>query len=253
MTTGEWFMKISIIIATLNAEALIQRAIVSVLMQTCPNYEIIVQDGASTDGTLEILKRFKGRVNWISEPDTGVYDAWNKALAKATGDWAIFLGADDFFLGNDVLARSSAYLKRLPPEVFFAYGALAVRNKDSLVYVIDRPLSQLYHMFLFNMSLPFSATFIRVNVLKEHGFDNSFKIAGDFDFAARLISPSNVARLPVGISAMELGGLSTNVKYRRTLHEERLRVLRTWIQPKAQDLVLALADAMEKEFLAQEP
>jgi len=81
-----------------------------------------------------------------------------------------------------------------------------------------------------------------------YGFDSGFKIAGDFDFAARLISPSNVARVPVWISGWNLGGLSSNVKHRRVLHEERLRVLRSHILPKAQSLALALADVAEEEF-----
>jgi hypothetical protein len=106
-------------------------------------------------------------------------------------------------------------------------------------------------MFLSDMGLPFPATFTRVDVLKEHGFDSGYKIAGDFDFAARLISPSNVARLPIWISGMESGGLSSNAKHRRVLHEERLRVLRSHILPKAQDLVLALVDAMEEEFAVE--
>ena len=241
-------MKFSIIIAAMNAEALIQRAIVSVLVQIYPNYEIIVQDGGSTDGTLEILKRFKNRVNLVSEPDAGLYDAWNKALARVTGDWAIFLGGDDFLLDQEVLAKCAVYLKKLPQGVSFAYGVLAVMEKDSICYTINRSLAAMYHMFLSNMGLPFPATFIRVDVLKEHGFDSGFKIAGDFDFAARLISPSNVARLPVHVSAMESGGLSLNPKHRHTMHEERLRVLRTHIRPKAEELVLALADATEKEF-----
>ena len=242
-------MKFSIIIATMNVEALLQRAIVSVLTQIYPDYEIIVQDGGSTDGTLEILRRCKSRVDWVSEPDAGVYDAWNKALVRATGDWAIFLGADDFFLDNEVLVKCAVYLKKLPQDVYFAYGALAMMEKDSVSGVIDRSLPAMYHMFLSNMGLPFPATFTRTAVLKEHGFDSGYKIAGDFDFAARLISPSNVARLPVWISGWNLGGLSSNPKHRRVLHEERLRVLRSHIAPKARDLVLALADAMEAEFV----
>jgi len=105
-------LKFSIIIAAMNAESLIQRAILSVLTQIYPDYEIIVQDGGSTDGTLEILRRFKRRVNWTSEPDAGVYDAWNKALARVTGDWALFLGADDFLLDKEALSKCAIYMKK---------------------------------------------------------------------------------------------------------------------------------------------
>ena len=241
-------MKFSIIIATMNAEALLERAILSGLTQVYPQYEIIVQDGGSTDGTLDILKRFKGRINWVSEPDTGVYDAWNKALARAAGDWAIFLGADDFLLDQEVLAKCAVYLKRLPPEVLFAYGGLVIRKNDSGAYVMELSLARMYHMFLSDMGLPFPATFVRVSALKEHGFDSGFKIAGDFDFAARLISPYNAVRLPVRVTVMEWGGLSTNPKHRHTLQEERLRVLRTRIWPKGQELIQGMMDAMEKEF-----
>ena len=240
-------MKFSIIIATMNGATLIQRAIVSVLTQVWPDYEIIVQDGGSTDGTIDIVKQFKSRVAWVSEPDTGVYDAWNKALDRASGDWALFLGDDDFLLDKEVLAKCQVYLGKLPPEVSFAYGGLVVGKQGTVSYVLERSLPAVYHTFLSDMGLPFPATFIRVPLLKEHRFDAGFKIAGDFDFAARLVSPSNVAQLPLRVSYMETGGLSTNPKFGRTLLAERLRVLRTHIRPKAGELVGALADTTEKE------
>ena len=226
-------MKFSVVIATKNAETLLQRAIVSVLTQIYPHYEIIVQDSCSTDGTVAVLKKFKSRVNWISTPDSGVYDAWNKALDRVTGDWAIFLGADDFLLDKEILARSSAYLKALPGDVLFAYGALAIGENNAVKYILDRPLSSMYHLFLADMGMPFPATFVRVSALKQHRFNPNYKIAGDFDFAARLISPSNVVRLPVRVSFMEAGGLSNNVATRPLLLKERLTVLRTHIAPKA--------------------
>ena len=240
-------MKFSIIIASLNAEALIQRAISSVLSQDYTNYEIIVQDGGSTDQTVNILKQFTSNVNWVSEPDAGIYDAWNKALDRVTGDWALFLGADDLLLDKAVLSKCWKHLTRLPPEVWFAYGTLILGEAGQPSMVVARSLLNAYHHFFVDLGLPFPATFTRVPVLKKHRFDASFRIVGDFDFAARLISPSNVARLPVEISYMEMGGISSNLQYQNILLQERLRVLRTRVAPKAQELLQACMELLEKE------
>jgi glycosyltransferase involved in cell wall biosynthesis len=246
-------MTFSVIIAAMNAASTLERAILSVVTQTCPDWEVIVQDGGSTDGTVGILKRFRGgRVAWVSEPDSGVYDAWNKALDRAGGDWTIFLGADDFLADADVLSACAAILKTLPPRIIFAYGTLAMVKNGAVSCALSRSLSAMYRQFLSDMGLPWPATFTRTEVFREQRFDSAFKIAGDFDFAARLISPSNAACLPVWVACMEEGGMSTSAEHRRTLEAERLRVLRSRIAPKARELVLALADAAEKDLAAQQ-
>ena len=93
-------MKVSIVTATYNAAHTLRDTIESVLAQDYGDIEYIVVDGASTDGTLALLhsyeSRFDGRMRWVSEPDKGIYDAMNKGVKMATGDWIYFLGCDDY-------------------------------------------------------------------------------------------------------------------------------------------------------------
>ena len=94
-----------------------------------------------------------------------------------------------------------------------------------------------YRRFSANMSLPFPATFVRLDLAKKYKFDASYKIAGDFDFAARFITCNNIARIPVIVSYMERGGLSTNEKTYDLMMDERGRVLEERILPNAQELI----------------
>lgn len=236
-------MKFSIVMATLNGEKTLRAALASIFMQTYPKWEIIVQDGGSTDGTLGILKEYEGILNWRSEPDTGVYDAWNKALARVTGDWVLFLGADDFFLHKHVFAQCKRHLVKYPKRIQFAYGAILLEQKDAqgknIAYM--RSLRNTYHQFLQDMGLTFTSTFVRASLLREHCFDTSYTISGDFDFCARLVTESNVGRLPVWVSYMHSGGLSSSLENIEMLIRERERVLRTRIAPRADVFVNAVA------------
>ena len=99
--------KISVITVSLNAEKTIERTICSVLRQNYDNLEYIIIDGDSSDGTVDIIRKYNDKLSyWISEPDEGLYYAMNKGLRVATGDYVIFLNSDDFFallenLGNN--------------------------------------------------------------------------------------------------------------------------------------------------------
>ena len=107
-------MKISLITTTYNSSATLRDTMESVLGQTYTDVEYIVVDGASSDGTVEIIKeyepRFGGRIRWISEKDKGLYDAMNKGINMATGDIVGILNSDDFFTSNTVLQLSLIHI-----------------------------------------------------------------------------------------------------------------------------------------------
>lgn len=106
--------KISIIIATYNAENTIKRCIDSIACQKSDEIELLVIDGDSKDKTVDILKSYGNIIDiFKSEPDKGVYDAWNKALRLATGEWIMFLGADDYFLSGAI----TFYLELLQKKI----------------------------------------------------------------------------------------------------------------------------------------
>jgi len=234
--------KYSFIIASMNTAKTLEKAIASIAMQSYPRREIIIQDGGSTDGTRTLLEEYDAALNWRSEPDLGVYDAWNKALERVSGDWVLFLGADDYLMHKHSLVQCHRHISHLPEHVQFAYGVMLQGNNGKGKFLYNRSLLDVYHWFLLDMGLPFPATFIRTSLLREQKFDTSLSIAGDYDFAARLVTRNNVARLPVWTTFMEVGGLSTEMCHKQKLMEERGRVLRTRIAPKAAEFVQAIAD-----------
>ncbi len=99
-------LTLSIIIPTYNSASIIKRALDSIINQTFTNWEVLIQDGISTDNTINIAQSYKDqRIHIYSEPDHGIYDAMNKGINKAHGKWLYFLGSDDFLFSNDVLSK----------------------------------------------------------------------------------------------------------------------------------------------------
>ena len=102
---------ISVVIAVYNGKATLQQCLDSVTQQTYSHVELIVIDGGSTDGTVDLIRANAQKIAyWISEPDRGIYNAWNKALAQAKGDWICFLGADDYLWNAQVIERMAEQL-----------------------------------------------------------------------------------------------------------------------------------------------
>ena len=122
---------ITIVTACRNAQATLERAVRSVLGQTWPGVEYLVIDGASTDGTLDILERYRDRITLVSEPDDGVYFALNKALRIARGDWILFLGADDYLLTPSTLEEAAG--KMTDPDAVY-YGDVYCGSEDKRLW-----------------------------------------------------------------------------------------------------------------------
>src|SRR6185295_4400277 len=111
-----------------NAAAVLDRALASVLRHRSAALELVVIDGQSTDGTVSILERHAGDIDhWRSEPDSGIYDAMNKALAVATGDWLMFLGADD-----ELLVSPQDMLDRFERDDAVYYGNVQIRRTGAI-------------------------------------------------------------------------------------------------------------------------
>ena len=122
---------ISIVIAVRNAAPTLQKALDSVFEQTYEATQLIVIDGASTDGTQAILERNAPRITyWESKPDRGISHAWNKALSRASGEWVCFLGADDRFAEPDVMARIARDLSEAASSIRVAYAQVRLVSRD---------------------------------------------------------------------------------------------------------------------------
>ncbi len=132
-------MKITVITSTFNSSGTLRDTFNSILRQTWQDFEYVVVDGGSTDGTVEIIreyeKRFGGRLKWISEPDKGIYDAMNKGLRMATGDVVGILNSDDFFSSNDALST----VARVIEGVDAVYGDVHFAKMRTLLLLQSFP------------------------------------------------------------------------------------------------------------------
>lgn len=205
---------ITIIVAVFNGEATLQQCISSVANQNYPHRQLIVIDGASQDGTIELLHENAHIIDyWISEKDSGVYSAWNKGLAQATGDWICFLGADDYFYENSTLDKLVLSLREVPSNVNIAYSRVIVVNKDGdHLFSAGDPWEKSAVLFKSGKCLPHQGVMHRNTLFIKQGvFDESFKIGGDYELMLRELVQADAFYIPDIISvAMRQGGLSSN-------------------------------------------
>jgi glycosyltransferase involved in cell wall biosynthesis len=171
---------ISIICVTYNAEELIEITIKSILEQTYSNFELIVIDGSSTDKTLSLIKHlYKANLKILTEPDSGIYDAMNKGISLASGDWIYFLNAGDTFKDVDVLAR--IFSQPLFGSLLFGDTLLKTDNK-----VVTCP-SKLDKSFFFSNTICLHSIFINKRVFDIIGdFNLHYKVISDRDFLFRV-------------------------------------------------------------------
>lgn len=200
-------IKISIVTVCYNATNVIKNVLQSVLSQTYMNLEYIIVDGASKDNTVEVLKeyeqRFEGRMRWVSEPDNGVYDAMNKALDMATGDFVLFLGADDHLLSPDTISKVISMIDK--NDVVY-YGDV-YRNSRNDLY---RGKFNKYLLACENIC--HQAILYPRPVYKSMKYDLKFPIYADYVYNIRNWRKYNFKYLPICISFYNCSGLSGSEK-----------------------------------------
>ena len=207
-------MKITIITVVYNNVDTIADTLQSVATQTYPDIEHIVVDGASTDGTLEVLKRLGAHVaQLVTEPDAGIYDAMNKGLKLATGDVIGFLNADDIFLNIDMVARIAEVMSDPLLDACYANLYYVDRQQTDIVKRVWR--SRDYEPGLCAKGwMPAHPTFyVRKYVYEKYGvFDLTFQLQSDFDLAMRFleINKINTRFVPEFWVRMRMGGASNN-------------------------------------------
>ena len=182
-------MKVSIITSCFNRAATIRGAIESVLAQDYNNIEFIVVDGASTDGSLEIIREYEGRISTIiSEPDHGMYEAINKGIRVAAGDVIGLLHSDDFFYDNGVISRIVKQMKTTRAD--FLYGDGLFVNPDNTDKVVRNWIGGDYRLWKVRHGwLPLHPTcYIRREVMMRLGlYNESYKIAADSELLVRYL------------------------------------------------------------------
>ena len=167
---------ITIITVAYNSATIIEQTILSVISQTYPRIEYIIIDGGSTDGTIDIIKKYSDRITyWISEPDKGIYDAMNKGIKKATGKWINFMNCGDTFYDNYVIEN---ILNNINKNIDIIYGNTnLVYSFGSYILKAEKDVSSKQYMPFCHQS-----SFTNSNLMKRYGYDLQYKICADRNF-----------------------------------------------------------------------
>jgi len=218
----------TLITSTLNSGATLERCLRSVAGQTNANFEHLIADGVSSDDTLMIVERFPQLYPLrlaCSAPDSGLYQAWNRALDQARGQWILFLGSDDFLLSSDILSSVAESINSNPSLLAkrFLYGDTISADEppDWKVYRPQTTLNRLRGVTEFPTSV-----FINAQLFQHgHRFDESYRICADHKFFAEHDLFTHGAYLPIPIISFQQGGISSNSNFERFHYLERRRML----------------------------
>lgn len=218
----------TIITSTLNSASTLERCLDSVAAQTWPGFEHLILDGASSDTTLSIVQSYTESYSLrlaCSEPDSGIYQAWNRGLQQARGQWILFLGSDDYLLAPDGLERVASMLSGNPE----------LSNKTFLFADTETPFPSTNwgaykDRFLLNWlrgatPLPTSIFTSRRVFDQGHCFDESYRICADHKFYTQHNFHVNAAYIPIPLVSFQPGGISWSEGFELMQYEERRRML----------------------------
>jgi glycosyltransferase involved in cell wall biosynthesis len=214
--------KLSIITICRNDKAGLVKTMESVFRQAFRDYEYIVIDGGSTDGSLaEIEKHATQLAFWVSEKDSGIYNAQNKGWTHAKGEYCLFLNAGDFLAADDTLEKIFSH----SVSAGIVYGDLLVDNGKDEPYLLTQPEKFSFEDFI-RSTLFHPAAFIRREILvARKGYDESFRIVADYDFFMEtiLVKKYSTVHVPVPVAVFNTAGIGSSAKHARQHDAERKR------------------------------
>ena len=250
-------MKVSIITTSYNRLGTIKGAIESVLAQDYPDVEYIIVDGQSTDGTVDVINKYKGRVTKIvSERDHGMYEAINKGIRMATGEIIGLVHSDDFLYDSHVISDVVKRFKETGAD--FVYGDGVYVNYQDTQKIVRNWIGGSYYRWKVVCGwLPLHPTcYIRRDVMMREGlYDESYKIAADTDLLVRYLYKAHlkVVYMKRKIIRMRMGGLSTNSEKRRQMWNEDIRLYKAhgfWATPvKIMKMMWKVPQFIEAKFM----
>lgn len=198
----------------------LQKTIQSVVNQSYNHLEYIVVDGGSSDGSLEILKQSSKITKWISEPDAGIYDAQNKGIFMASGDYVLFLNSGDELVNNNVLLSASHYLGNED----IVYGNMLIIDANGLISQGCMPdILSIKHMMQDTLWHPVS--FIKMELFTKIGlYDTRYKIVADYHWFFNALFKFNISykHINENIAKFYLGGMSSESDNSEKLRKERI-------------------------------
>ncbi|MGO4770972.1 glycosyltransferase family 2 protein [Flavobacterium sp. W22_SRS_FK3] len=218
--------KISIVTVIYNGESYIEKTILSIINQSYQNIECIVVDGGSTDGTLEILEKYKSSIDvMISEPDKGLSDAMNKGANLASGDWILYLHSDDTFTDElSIQKLIDASLKN--PDANWITAYLRFQNSKDEIFKKDRYYKISWAAMIIRNVIRHQSTMVRLNASLDIEFNHKYKHAMDYDYFLRLWKKyGDPIVIQEYISDFRLDGNNLSSDYFASLKDEmRVRV-----------------------------
>lgn len=205
----------TIIVATKNSARTLERCLLSIRNQTVRGFELVVADGGSTDCTMDIVSSFSDIVTAsFSAHDNGVYDAWNKALRVSSGDWLLFLGADDVLAGHDVLESAFKALALAEDACIVSFPLdVCCTRRGSRLHRSQSHSGAARALRKGRMPVPHPSAWHRRSLLESvGGFSDHYRIAGDLHLFLGLLPDDFVFVSNPTLVIMAVGGLSTHPK-----------------------------------------
>ncbi len=221
-------MRIATIIPTFNAEPTLARAIESFTAQTHEDKELIVIDGGSSDGTLALLREHGGQIaDWLSEPDNGILDAWNKGIARASGEWIHFLGADDYYEDAEVFAKVAQAIGSNPTGSKIHYGSVDhVDAGGRRVRRIGEPWDARRFRRV-GLSIPHQGVFHHRSLFEEYGPFQTGSSYLTYEFLLRYLKAHDAVFLPeMLVARVGIGGVSNDPDHQLAFRRAYVRAQR---------------------------
>lgn len=220
-------MILSIITINYNNKSGLQKTIKSVVEQSYSDFEFIVIDGGSIDGSKEIIEEYSSKITyWESEQDKGIYHAMNKGIKKAKGEYCLFLNSGDYLVNNNVL--KNVYLELNNRDIIYGNGRREIVDKTTVLVEVPDILTL---DFFSSNSLFHPSTFIKRTLFDTYGlYNESNKIVSDWEFFIKtiMIHDVSVRKIPIEISIVEEGGISRTQDAKRILNDEIESVLKRY-------------------------
>jgi glycosyltransferase involved in cell wall biosynthesis len=223
---------VSIVTVNLNHRDGLARTLDSIRRQTFTDREVIVVDGGSTDGSVDLVRAHAGAVvtDWVSEKDAGVYDAMNKGVRRARGTYCLFLNGGDAFAADDALEK---VLAAAPPVEDLIYADVLIEAVDGAIRRCSPPATLDWDYFMVN-TLPHQTTLFRRDLFERVGlYDPRFRICGDFEFLLRavVVRGATTRHVAVPLAVQVDGGISSRPETFALLREERKRAKESALSP----------------------
>jgi len=229
-------MRLSVITVNLNNRQGLAKTLESVFAQTFKDFELIVIDGASTDGSVEVITDNKDKIAyWISEKDHGIYHAMNKGIAMARGEYCYFLNSGDYLVGKDVFAQ--VFAQDIYADIVSG-NVLKIRNNGKHRTIRPHDVPSLHKLCIH--SLPHQASFIRRALFGEIGmYNEEYRIVSDFEFfvKALIVHGKSYKKIDTNFSFFNLNGISSNPANFGMAKEESYRCLKANFPSMVDDLM----------------